>query len=44
MDVVKKIEKMGSRSGAPKKTITIADSGEITTGGGTSGTDEEKEL
>ncbi|CAO4380814.1 unnamed protein product [Caenorhabditis nigoni] len=29
MSVVKKIEKMGSRSGAPSKTVTIADCGEL---------------
>ncbi|CAA22075.1 Peptidyl-prolyl cis-trans isomerase 1 [Caenorhabditis elegans] len=29
MSVVKKIEKMGSRSGAPAKTVTIADCGEL---------------
>jgi hypothetical protein len=29
MDVVKKIESLGSRSGTPKAKITIADSGEL---------------
>merc|ERR1719245_842720 len=31
MDVVKKIEKLGSRSGKPKKKISVAKSGEIPT-------------
>lgn len=29
MSVVKKVEKIGSRSGAPSKTVTIADCGEL---------------
>ena len=29
MDLVKKIESVGSRSGAPSKEVRIADSGEI---------------
>ena len=30
MDIVKKIESMGSGDGKPSKTVHIADSGEIT--------------
>lgn len=33
MDVVKKIEAVGSRSGKPSKTVTITDSGEIKVAG-----------
>ncbi|PAV92854.1 hypothetical protein WR25_09841, partial [Diploscapter pachys] len=29
MDVVRKVESMGSRSGKPQKKVTIADCGEI---------------
>jgi peptidylprolyl isomerase len=29
MDLVKKIESLGSQSGSPSKTVTIADSGEL---------------
>merc|ERR1711991_594170 len=32
MDVVKKVESMGSRSGATKKKVTIVDSGELSMG------------
>ncbi len=31
MDLVKQIEGLGSQSGAPSKTVTIRDSGELTT-------------
>ena len=30
MDLVKRIESLGSQSGTPSKTVTIADSGELT--------------
>ena len=30
MDLVKRIEALGSQSGTPSKTVTIADSGELT--------------
>ena len=31
MDIIQRVESVGSGSGAPSKTVTIADSGEITT-------------
>jgi peptidylprolyl isomerase len=33
MDIVKKVESMGSRSGATKQKVTIVDSGELSMGG-----------